>query len=262
MASSAHEGTGSGVRSLLSIPINRHTIDELLARAVAAFEQRAQPFTFACANPHSLVVARHDPHFRNCLQACSAVVADGIGVRVAGMITGKAYGPRITGFDFFLATMRELDRRNGKAFFLGSRAEVLALLARRASGEFPNVELTSLSPPFGEWSEAENEAILARVRTFAPDVLWVGMTAPRQEKWVHANAARSGVPVIGSIGAVFDYYAGTVRRAPDWLCEAGLEWLYRLAGEPRRLWRRTMVSAPHFLWLVARERFLPTAGAQ
>jgi N-acetylglucosaminyldiphosphoundecaprenol N-acetyl-beta-D-mannosaminyltransferase len=75
------------------------------------------------------------------------------------------------------------------------------------------------------------------------------MTAPRQEKWVLRNRSRINAPVIASVGAVFDYCAGTVQRAPDWICRLGLEWLYRLAGEPRRLWRRTVVSAPRFLWL-------------
>jgi N-acetylglucosaminyldiphosphoundecaprenol N-acetyl-beta-D-mannosaminyltransferase len=79
---------------------------------------------------------------------------------------------------------------------------------------------------------------------------------------MQANALRSQVPVIGSIGAVFDYYAGTVRRAPSWVCEAGLEWLYRLAGEPRRLWKRTVVSAPRFLWLVALERNEPAVDVE
>ena len=96
--------------------------------------------------------------------------------------------------------------------------------------------------------------MIDRIREFAPDVLWVGMTAPKQEKWVSANLANLGVPVIGSVGAVFDYYAGVTTRAPPWICNLGLEWLYRLPREPKRLWRRTFVSAPLFLWYVVRER--------
>ena len=87
-----------------------------------------------------------------------------------------------------------------------------------------------------------------------PDVLWVGMTAPKQEKWVASNAAQLGIPLIGSVGAVFDYYAGVTHRAPQWICNLGLEWLYRLPREPKRLWRRTFVSAPTFLWLAFLER--------
>jgi N-acetylglucosaminyldiphosphoundecaprenol N-acetyl-beta-D-mannosaminyltransferase len=249
-------------RTLLGIPVNQLPIAALVARAVRAIDEPAEaPFTFACANPHSLVVARRDAYFRQCLRSCSAVVADGIGVQVAGLISGGQFGPRITGWDFFHATMGELDRRGGKAFFFGSRAEVLELLRNRAAGDYPGVRIETLSPPYGDWTEAENEAMLERIRSFAPDALWIGMTAPRQEKWMHANALLAKVPVVGAIGAVFDYYAGTVKRAPAWVCEAGMEWLYRLAGEPGRLWKRTVVSAPQFLWLVARERFMPQPDA-
>jgi N-acetylglucosaminyldiphosphoundecaprenol N-acetyl-beta-D-mannosaminyltransferase len=247
-------------RTLLGIPVNQLPLAALVARAVRAIDEPAEaPFTFACANPHSLVVARRDAYFRQCLRSASAVVADGIGVKVAGLIAGSQFGPRITGWDFFHATMSALDHRGGKAFFFGSRPEVLERLACRVEADYPGVRIETYSPPYGEWTEAENEAMLKRIRAVAPDVLWVGMTAPRQEKWMHANALLTKAPVIGAIGAVFDYYAGTVKRAPAWICEAGLEWLYRLAGEPRRLWKRTVVSAPQFLWLVARERFLPQA---
>jgi len=96
--------------------------------------------------------------------------------------------------------------------------------------------------------------MIGEIRAFNPDVLWVGMTAPKQEKWVAANRKQLHVPVIGSIGAVFDYYAGVTQRAPQWICNLGLEWLYRLPREPKRLWRRTFVSAPVFLWSVLLER--------
>ena len=260
MSQPAEASRGAAGRTLLGIAVNTLPLAAQVARAVRAIDEPADaPFTFACANPHSLVVARRDAYFRQCLRSCSSVVADGIGVKVAGFITGGQFGPRITGWDFFHATMSELDRRGGKAFFFGSRTEVLELLAKRAAGDYPGVRIETFSPPYGEWSEAENEAMLGRIRGFAPDALWVGMTAPRQEKWMHANALLTRAPVIGAIGAVFDYYAGTVRRAPSWICDAGLEWLYRLAGEPGRLWKRTVVSAPQFLWLVLRERFQPEA---
>lgn len=251
---------GRNPAALLGIRMNGSELPQLVARAVRALDEPAEaPFTFACANPHSLVVAQRDAYFRQCLRSCSAVVADGIGVKVAGLLTGRTYGPRITGWDFFHATMRALDARGGKAFFLGSTPEVLERIRQRSARDYPNVVLGLLSPPFGDWSSGQAEEVLETVRGFSPDVLWVGMTAPRQEKWMHANSLRSQAPVIGAVGAVFDYYAGTVRRAPSWVCSAGLEWLYRLAGEPGRLWKRTLVSAPRFLWLVALDRLLPVA---
>ena len=123
------------------------------------------------------------------------------------------------------------------------------------SHEFPKLVIETMSPPYGDWSQAENPRLVERINSARPDVLWIAMTAPKQEKWMLANAAQLNAPVIGCIGAVFEYYAGTVRRAPEWVCNLGLEWLYRLAGEPKRLWRRTLVSAPQFLWAAFSQRF-------
>jgi N-acetylglucosaminyldiphosphoundecaprenol N-acetyl-beta-D-mannosaminyltransferase len=239
---------------ILGVRIGTRSLPELVAAAQLAIGRRDEPFTFACANPHSLVVARGDADFRAALDRASAVVADGVGCMWAAALTGVSVGPRITGSDFFVAIMGALNRSGGRAFFFGSRDEVLVKLVERVNRDFPSVTVASLSPPFRPWSDDENTQMIGQIREFAPDVLWVGMTAPKQEKWVAANLATLRVPVIGSVGAVFDYYAGVTIRAPQWLCDLGLEWLYRLPREPKRLWRRTFVSAPLFLWHVVRER--------
>ncbi len=241
---------------LLGVRLGTATLESQIGRAMQSVEERRPPFTFACANPHSLVTAHRDPSFMRALQACSAVVADGVGVTVAGRVTGLDVGPRITGADFFLGLMAALNRRGARVYFFGSRDEVLAQIVARAQRDYPNLHVQVLSPPFGAWSQESNEALLRQIEEARPDVLWVGMTAPKQEKWVHENASRLNVPVIGSIGAVFDFYAGTVTRAPAWMCSAGLEWLYRLVREPQRLWRRTLLSGPAFLWLVLRNHLL------
>jgi N-acetylglucosaminyldiphosphoundecaprenol N-acetyl-beta-D-mannosaminyltransferase len=239
---------------MLGVRIGTRSLSELVSAAEAAMQERRKSFIFACANPHSLVVAHADAEFRDALERATAVVADGVGCTWAARLAGISVGPRITGSDFFVSVMTALNRTGGRAFFFGSRDEVLAKLIARAAHNFPRVDLATLSPPFRPWSAEENDAMAETICQFKPDVLWVGMTAPKQEKWVAANAARLQVPVIGSIGAVFDYYAGVTPRAPQWICGLGLEWLYRLPREPRRLWRRTLVSAPLFLWLVFRER--------
>jgi N-acetylglucosaminyldiphosphoundecaprenol N-acetyl-beta-D-mannosaminyltransferase len=225
-----------------------------VSAAQAAIANRDGSFVFACANPHSLTIARRDGHFRDALEMASAVVADGVGCQLAATLTGVSVGPRITGHDFFLALMATLNRTGGRAFFFGSSEDVLGKLTDRVKFAFPLVTVATLSPPFRSWSEEENREMIKEIRQFNPDVLWVGMTAPKQEKWVAANIAQLEVPVVGSIGAVFAYYAGVTPRAPQWICDIGLEWLYRLPREPRRLWRRTLVSAPAFLWFVLLER--------
>jgi N-acetylglucosaminyldiphosphoundecaprenol N-acetyl-beta-D-mannosaminyltransferase len=238
----------------LGVTIGAGSLEELVETARESAINRRDSFVFACANPHSLVVARSDEVFRRALDSATAVVADGVGCLWVGALAGVAVGPRITGTDFFVSTMAMLNQRAGRVFFFGSTDRVLQLLSSRLSIDYPNITMAARSPPFGTWSEKENEAMIAEILAFRPDALWVGMTAPKQEKWVHANAHKLAVPIIGSIGAVFDYYAGVTVRAPRWIRDLGLEWLYRLPREPSRLWRRTFISAPVFVWCVMRER--------
>jgi N-acetylglucosaminyldiphosphoundecaprenol N-acetyl-beta-D-mannosaminyltransferase len=239
---------------MLGVRLDTRTLPELKSAAERAISDRAESFIFACANPHSLVIARSDITFREALKRASAVVADGVGCRWGAALAGARLGPRITGSDFFSAVMSGLDACKGRAFFFGSSEISLRLIREKVARDFPQVIVGTLSPPFGHWSHDENERMLEEIRRFQPDVLWVGMTAPKQEKWVAANAPALRIPVIASVGAVFDYYAGVVYRAPPWICYLGLEWLYRLPREPRRLWRRTFVSAPTFLWFSLLER--------
>jgi N-acetylglucosaminyldiphosphoundecaprenol N-acetyl-beta-D-mannosaminyltransferase len=239
---------------LLGVRMGARSLVDLVSAAQAAIANRQGSFVFACANPHSLSVARTDGHFRDALEMASEVVADGVGCQWAAALAGVSVGPRITGHDFFLSIMATLNWTGGRAFFFGSSEGVLAKLTDRVKVDFPRVTVATLSPPFRPWSEEENCQMIKEIRHFNPDVLWVGMTAPKQEKWVASNTAQLEVPVVGSIGAVFGYYAGVTPRAPRWICDLGLEWLYRLPREPRRLWRRTFVSAPVFLWFVLLER--------
>ncbi len=239
---------------LLGVRIGCRSLPELVAASERAMVDRGEPFLFACANPHSLVVAQGDADFRRALNEASAVVADGVGCLLAAKLVRIPVGPRVTGYDYFTSIMASLNQRGGRTFFFGSSEAVLARLVERLNRDYPRVVAGTLSPPFGTWSEGENLAMVEQIRGFAPDVLWVGMTAPKQEKWAASNAGRLQVPVVASIGAVFDYYAGVTIRAPRWIQKLGLEWLYRLPREPRRLWRRTFVSAPVFLWLVVRQR--------
>jgi len=237
---------------LLGIPIDRKDLHQITADTLCAVDRRLSQRIFVCANPHSLVVAQGDIEFQSALKHANVVVVDGIGAAVMARAVGIHIGRRLTGTDYFQAVMRALQRRGrGRIFFFGSSRKVLNLIAERAASEFPSLTVCgTLSPPFGPWSDEENRRMVATINAAKPDILWVGMTAPKQEKWVEANRWRLHVPVIGSIGAVFDFYAGTYGRAPRWICRIGLEWAYRFMLEPRRMWKRNLVSAPTFVWLV------------
>lgn len=237
---------------LLGVRIDRKSLADATADALAAVEQGTPPIVFACANPHALVTAQTDGVFRSALNNASIIVADGVGVTLMARVARVKIGPRITGSDYFLSVMRSLSAQPGRrVFFFGSSSEVIERIAGRIEREFPSLTLCgTLCPPYRPWSADENRTMIASINSATPDVLWVGMTAPKQEKWVEENRHQLRVPVIGSVGAVFDYYAGMHPRAPRWVCSAGFEWAYRLAREPRRMWRRTFVSAPKFVALV------------
>src|SRR5690606_3127812 len=138
---------------------------------------------------------------------------------------------------------------NAKVMFMGSAESTLDKIAEKARVEFPNIDFVGFySPPFKtEFDNDDNERMLEAIRLAGPDVLWVGLTAPKQEKWLYENRSKINVPFCGAIGAVFDFYSGTVRRPPRVVQKMGLEWLLRLIQEPRRLWRRTIFSTPIFL---------------
>jgi N-acetylglucosaminyldiphosphoundecaprenol N-acetyl-beta-D-mannosaminyltransferase len=243
---------------LLDIPIDQKSLTEAVQDTFTAIERKRPPFIFACANPHSLVVAQQDDNFQSALARANLVVVDGVGVSFMARLVGVQIGPRITGTDYFQAVLMALQERGGgRVFFFGSSQRVLDLLAKRFAADFPALTLCgALSPPFGSWSDEENRRMVQVINDAKPDVLWVGMTAPKQEKWVEANRRQLNIPVIGSIGAVFDFYAGTYARAPQWVCRIGLEWAYRFILEPRRMWERNFVSTPKFLWLVLRGHVL------
>lgn len=143
-------------------------------------------------------------------------------------------------------------RGKRRVMFLGSSEKVLALIKERAAVDYPNVEVVTYSPPYKpEFTDEENAEMVRAINEAKPDLLWIGMTAPKQEKWAYKHWGELDIDChVGTIGAVFDFYAGTMKRAPLWWQEHSLEWLYRLLKEPKRMWRRYLVGNALFLWNV------------
>lgn len=219
-------------------------------------EKDAHCSWLACINPHSYVVALHDQPFSQALHAADWLIPDGTGVVFASKLLNGKICERVTGSDIFQGVLEELNRTNGyKVFFLGSTDETLAAIRARMAIDYPNILLAgTYFPPFkSNFSQDELDAMVTAINAAAPDVLWVGMTAPKQEKWILENHARLNVKFAAAIGAVFDFYAGKVKRSHPVFQRLGLEWLPRLIQQPRRLWRRMFVSAPIFVWCVLRQ---------
>lgn len=206
-------------------------------------------------NPHSYILARKDYIFQKALKASDFLLPDGVGMVIAAkVLTGRKI-KKISGFDLHEIILYSLEQYQGSCFYLGSSEGTLLKIKERLAKEHPGIRFGSFSPPFRS-SFSEDDSILMRnlVKNFNPDVLFVGMTAPKQEKWVYENKSLMKAPLICSIGAVFDFYAGTVKRSGKFWISIGLEWLPRLMKEPFRLWSRTFISAPQFLLLVFYEK--------
>ena len=215
-------------------------------------------FLVDTVNAHSFVVAQQDPAFAEALRKADALLPDGISIVKAcrWLKTQNAPVEKIAGADLFAFEMGKLNEKGGTCFFLGSSPATLALIEKKAAMTYPGITVKSYSPPFKEsFSPEENEAMVDAVNAADPDLLWVGMTAPKQEKWLYDHWGALDIRChAGAIGAVFDFFAGTVERAPQRWIDFGLEWLYRLIKEPRRTWRRYLVNNPKFCWLVLKEK--------
>lgn len=202
-------------------------------------------------NPHSYIISKQDSAFEEALQASDILLPDGIGIVWAvKMFTGKKI-PKIAGHDIFLYLMGYLNTAKGSCFFLGASEVTLIRIKDRAAKEFPMVTVNAYSPPYKtHFSRKDSEEMCQQVNKCRPAVLFVGMTAPKQEKWVNEQKDGLNVDIICSIGAVFDFYAGTVSRPSQFWINLGLEWLPRFLKEPKRLAQRNLVSTPKFIFEV------------
>lgn len=225
--------------------------------ALSNFERPRNCPWLACLNPHSYAVALDDKAFLQALNDADWLVPDGAGVVLASRILRGGIKERVTGSDVFFGLHQRMNSTGGMSvFFLGATEDTLKLIRERMSRDYPNVRVAgTYSPPFKlTYSDDELNEMISAVNSAAPDVLWVGMTAPKQEKWIFENRSRLNVKFAGAIGAVFDFYTGRVKRSHPVFQRLGLEWLPRLMQQPKRLWRRMFVSAPIFMWHVLKQR--------
>ncbi|WP_044117792.1 WecB/TagA/CpsF family glycosyltransferase [Alkaliflexus imshenetskii] len=198
-------------------------------------------------NAYSYVVAKSDGLFRRALLESDILLPDGFSVVWAHRILNGRRIRKIAGADIFFHLLKRANEQSQRVFFLGASQETLSLISERINAEFPQVTTDFFSPPFkNEFSDIENQIMISKVNDFKPDILFVGMTAPKQEKWVYLNAASLNTSIICSIGAVFDFYAGTVSRPSSFWIKSNLEWFVRFVKEPRRLWKRYFIYSPLF----------------
>ena len=232
--------------SAIDMPIALATIDAW----IAARERR-----YVCVTGvHGIMESRNDEALRRIHNDAGLVTPDGMPLVWLGWWQGQRGMDRVYGPDLMLACCAHSQARGYRHFFYGGGDGVAALLSERLRARFPEVKIVgTYTPPFRPLSALEETALARQIAAAAPDILWVGLSTPKQERWMAEHIGRLQVPVMIGVGAAFDFHAGLKRQAPRWVQRAGLEWLFRLGTEPRRLWRRYLANNPRFVWHVARQ---------
>ena len=200
---------------------------------------------------HGIMEAHKNPSFGTVLNSVDLLAPDGI----LTILTARFHGYRLrkqdTGPDLLWQFSEVANRKGYKYFLFGDTEDTLERLSDKLTAAFPDIQIVGVSsPPFREWTPEEDEAMVAEINQAKPDVLWVGLGMPKQEQWIYDHRASMNVPVVVGAGASLKFLGGTVARAPTLVCNLGFEWLWRLAREPRRVWRRVMLDAPQFIVLV------------
>jgi len=201
-------------------------------------------------NQYSYCVAQKDSVFKTTLKESDILLPDGVGIVLAAFMRGQKV-KKIAGAEIHHHLLKHLNAVNGSCFYMGSSDATLAKITERISREYPNIKVAVYSPPFkDEFTDIDNLQIINAVNNFKPDILFVGMTAPKQEKWAFQNKSLLETQTICAIGAVFDFYAGTVKRPSDFWIKLKLEWFIRLIKEPKRMWKRYLYYGPVFLFSI------------
>jgi N-acetylglucosaminyldiphosphoundecaprenol N-acetyl-beta-D-mannosaminyltransferase len=198
---------------------------------------------------HGVMESQLDPALRNIHNRAGLVTPDGMPLVWLSRLHGHPRVERVYGPDLMLACCESSVAKGYRHFFYGGAANVPELLAARLQSRFPELIVAgSWSPPFRELTPAEEEAMIERIAEARPDIVWVGLSTPKQERWMARYVGRLPVPVMIGVGAAFDMHAGVKKQAPRWMQRSGLEWLFRLASEPRRLGARYLINNPWFVW--------------
>jgi N-acetylglucosaminyldiphosphoundecaprenol N-acetyl-beta-D-mannosaminyltransferase len=218
---------------------------------IGGWVSRRVPNYVCVSGVHGVMESQEDDVLRDIHNHAGLVTPDGMPLVWLGRLASHRQMTRVYGPDLLLACCAESSRRGWRHFFYGGASGVADLLARRLRAHFPTLEVAgTYTPPFRALTDEEEADVTRRIEESHADIVWVGLSTPKQERWMAAHVGRVAAPVLIGVGAAFDFHAGLKPQAPHWLQQCGLEWLFRLATEPRRLWRRYLTNNPRFVWRV------------
>ncbi len=236
--------------NILGVPIDAIDLPTAVNSIDGWITRRERHYVCVC-NVHTVMECQRDEAIRQVYNQAGMVTPDGMPLVWVSRLMGFGGVGRVYGPDLTLATLARSLERGWSHFFYGGAPGVAEKLAARMTARFPELKIAGLiSPPFRPLTAQEDDADVRRINESGADIVWVGIGAPRQEQWMASHRARLDAAVLIGIGAAFDFLSDTKRQAPRWMMRSGLEWLFRFACEPRRLWRRYLVYNSMFVWLM------------
>ena len=243
--------------NVLGVGVSAITMADALATIDRWIATRAPQYV-CVTGVHGVMESQVDPSLREIHNQAGLVTPDGMPLVWLSRLHGHHHVQRVYGPDLMLACCEASIRNGYRHFFYGGGPGVAQRLAKRLGERFHGLQVVGTwTPPFRDLTTAEEEALIDRIASSKPDIVWVGLSTPKQERWMSRYIGRLPAAVLIGVGAAFDMHAGLKPQAPRWIQRSGLEWLFRLATEPRRLWRRYLTNNPRFVWRL----FLQLSGA-
>jgi N-acetylglucosaminyldiphosphoundecaprenol N-acetyl-beta-D-mannosaminyltransferase len=240
---------------ILGVNISAVQIGDVIRQMDEWIEERSFGHYIAVTNTHVITESWFNPEYKKILNSADFVVPDGMPLVWLGRLGGYSLKRRVYGPELMESFLLDKKGRNRRHFLYGGKPGVAERLMENLSESCPELEFVgSYSPPFRPLTEEEDRAVVDMVNGLEPDVVWVGLGAPKQEIWMHEHRYSLRAPLMVGVGAAFDFLSGVKSQAPSLLRENGFEWLWRLMSEPQRLWRRYLLYGPLFVGLVMLEK--------
>lgn len=239
---------------VLGVPVWAANLNSA-SRQIATWIETRTPAYVCVTGVHGVIESQHDPDLLRIHKAASMVTPDGMPLVWCGRLAGADEIDRVYGPDMMLSVCELSIEFGWRHFFYGAGPGVAQKLAANLETRYPGLQVAgTYCPPFRELTDGEARAVTRMINDSQADIVWVGLSTPKQERWMSVFRQKLEAPVLVGVGAAFDIHAGNLRQAPHWMQRAGLEWMFRLLMEPRRLWRRYLKANPAFLWKIARQR--------
>jgi N-acetylglucosaminyldiphosphoundecaprenol N-acetyl-beta-D-mannosaminyltransferase len=245
---------------ILGVGVSAINLDDAVSRIERWIRERSRNYV-CVTGVHGVMESRRDRQLRAVHNAAGMVTADGMPLVLFSRLTGQSRTRRVYGPDLMRTMTAVSELRGYRQFYYGGAVGITDELTRVLLNEHPQLNVVgAVCPPFRDLTSTEDAIIVTTINAARPDIVWVGLSTPKQERWMAQHLGLIDAPVMIGVGAAFDFLAGTKRQAPRWMQQCGLEWLFRLCSEPRRLWRRYAYIVPGFLVLATGDLLLRCLG--